>query len=245
MVRIKQKTYDKKKIHWLVSCEHASSALPERWTHIFEQAKELVDTHRGWDPGALELARAIADALGVKPHVYSWSRLLIEPNRSQHHPKLFSEISKNLTDEQKKELIDLYWSPHRNQIRKEIQKEKSIQKRVIHISVHTFTPEWDGAIRNVDIGLLYDPKRNSEQQFCRKWKSQIEEGFPDFKIRMNQPYSGSSDGLTTALRKEFTDDEYTGVEIEVNQKYWYESKTVWKSISEKLAGSVSKIADLN
>ncbi|CAN5200708.1 N-formylglutamate amidohydrolase [soil metagenome] len=235
----------KKQIHWLVSCEHASSALPERWAHIFDQAGELLDTHRGWDPGSLELAEAIADALGVKPYIYSWSRLLIEPNRSQHHPKLFSEISKNLMFDQKKELIDLYWSPYRNRIRNVIHKEKSSQKRVIHISVHTFIPVWDGAIRNVDIGLLYDPGRNSEQQFCRKWKSQLEEVFPDFKIRMNQPYSGSSDGLTTALRKEFTKDDYTGVEIEINQKYWYENKSVWKRISEMLADSVRNLSELN
>jgi len=235
----------KKQIHWLVSCEHASSALPERWAQFFEQAGELLDSHRGWDPGSLEMAEAIADSLGVKPHVYSWSRLLIEPNRSQHHPKLFSEISKNLTNDQKQELIDLYWSPHRNRIRNEIHKEKSSQKRVIHISVHTFTPVWDGVIRNVDVGLLYDPRRKSEQQFCRKWKSQLQDVFPDLKIRMNQPYSGSSDGLTTALRKEFTENEYTGVEIEMNQKYWYENKTGWKRILEMLADSVRNLTELN
>ena len=38
-------------------------------------------------------------------------------------------------------------------------------------------------------------------------------------IKFNEPYKGTDDGFTTYLRTKFSDDEYLGIEIEVNQKY--------------------------
>ena len=37
------------------------------------------------------------------------------------------------------------------------------------------------------------------------------------KVRFNYPYKGTSDGLTTTLRKKFG-PRYVGIEIEINQK---------------------------
>jgi hypothetical protein len=39
------------------------------------------------------------------------------------------------------------------------------------------------------------------------------------KVRFNYPYKGTSDGLTTTLRKKFG-PQYVGIEIEINQKFF-------------------------
>jgi predicted N-formylglutamate amidohydrolase len=89
---------------------------------------------------------------------------------------------------------------------------------VVHVSVHSFTPELDGDVRNADIGLLYDPKRKHEKAFCERWRTELLRRAPGLRVRMNYPYTGTSDGFTTALRRIFPKG-YCGIELEVNQRF--------------------------
>lgn len=205
-------------LRFIISCEHASNAIPDEWAHLFMGSDEVLKSHRGWDPGALPIAKKLAKILNVHEVVYPFGRLLIEPNRSMHHPKLFSEFTKNLRRSDKQKLIDEYWTPHRNEIVERINRVPS-DKTTLHFSVHTFTPVFDGQVRDVEIGLLYDPEREREKSFCNALRKSLKTQFPHFKIRMNQPYKGSADGLTTSLRKQFATEEYMGIELEVNQKF--------------------------
>jgi predicted N-formylglutamate amidohydrolase len=85
--------------------------------------------------------------------------------------------------------------------------------------MHSFTPELDGRIRNADIGLLYDPQRRPERQFCIRLHQALENVSDVARVRMNYPYRGSSDGMIVALRKRLSSRRYTGVEIELNQAW--------------------------
>lgn len=234
---------DKKQTHFIITCEHASNKLPEKWHYLFDEAGDVLETHRGWDPGAVQMANVIADKLGVKLYVYPWSRLLVEPNRSLHHRELFSEYTDHLSTRERDELINSYWTPHRNQIRQEIQRVAQSGKQATHIAVHTFTPIWEGEERGLEIGLLYDPKRKGEKEFCHLLRKELEFALPRLRIRMNRPYLGKDDGLTTGLRREFSEKEYLGVEIEVIQKYWFKSRSDWDQIADKLAESLSSLAE--
>lgn len=64
--------------------------------------------------------------------------------------------------------------------------------------------------------VLYDPKRVAEQTWARDWQRLIHLRAPTIRVRMNYPYRGTSDGLTTALRQYFTPEDYMGLEIETN-----------------------------
>jgi predicted N-formylglutamate amidohydrolase len=99
---------------------------------------------------------------------------------------------------------------------------------VLHLSVHSFTPKLNGEVRNADVGILYDPRRLAEREVCTRWKGTLlaltatshDNGYKlqsDCRIRMNYPYRGASDGLTTALRRVFPARDYLGIELEVNQ----------------------------
>jgi predicted N-formylglutamate amidohydrolase len=144
------------------------------------------------------------------------SRLLIECNRSLHHPQLFSEFSNRLAKQTKHELIAKYYLPYRTSVESSINEYISSQKQVLHISLHSFTPELNGVIRQNDIGLLYDPKRKQEKEFCLTFKDALIAQDPTLKIRANYPYLGSADGFTTHLRKQFPEN-YLGIELELNQ----------------------------
>jgi len=58
----------------------------------------------------------------------------------------------------------------------------------------------NGIVRNADIGFLYDPRRPSEKELAQLWREEIKKQCSDYRIRMNYPYTGISDGFTTALR---------------------------------------------
>lgn len=173
-------------------------------------------SHRGWDIGALEVAKALSKSLRVKLYFATTSRLLIELNRSIHHPNLFSTLTMTLSKEEKKKIIETFYLPYRNTISGVVENEIEKNNEVIHISIHSFTPELNGVVRNADIGLLFDPSRENEKNFCKNWKKKIK-AKSNLKVRFNYPYKGTADGFTTFLRKKFLYN-YSGIELEVNNK---------------------------
>lgn len=221
----------------MLTCEHAGNTVPEAYKSLFTGTEPILDSHRGWDPGALELAQFLADSLHVELFYYPWTRLLVEINRSIHHQNLFSEFTKTLSQTAKNSILDKYYHPYRDQIDKCIAGYVSSKKPVIHIGVHTFTPIWNGKQRDVDIGLLYDPAHSLEKDFCHKWKQSMLKFNPGLRIRMNQPYKGVSDGLTTWFRNKYETDLYLGIELEVNQQNLID-RSKWELICNELAVSL-------
>lgn len=227
--------------HVIISCEHAGNDIPAEYRHLFEGQETVLETHRGLDIGALELAQTLSERLGIEPHVNKMSRLLIDLNRSLHHPFLFSEFMYDVSGEKREEIIDQYYRPYRTALEKDIEVARAAGQTVVHISVHTFTPVLNDNVRTVDVGFLYDPKRAAEKAFCQKWRNELEIQMPDLNCRMNAPYRGTADGLTTALRKKFAGESYCGIELEVNQKFvqekeqWDETRSVIvRSLKERI-----------
>jgi predicted N-formylglutamate amidohydrolase len=109
---------------------------------------------------------------------------------------------------------------------------------VIHISVHTFTPNLNGSERTFGVGMLYDPKRYREKLFCKECKECLEMGSTELSVRMNRPYKGTSDGFTTYLRNQFPEENYLGIELEVNQKFCEQGGESWEMVCREIADSL-------
>lgn len=229
---------------FIISCEHAGNEVPAQYQTLFKGADEILNSHRGWDPGSSELAKTLAAKTNSELFTHAFTRLFIELNRSPGHPKLFSEFSRNLKKAEKQHVIKKYYLPHRNKVIEAIKQNASLNHPIIHISVHTFTPVLDGIERTFEIGLLYDPKRIQEKNVCHNWKSLLNYFLPDFRIRMNQPYKGASDGFTTFLRKTFDEKLYLGIELEVNQKLYFEGDSKWLQTCSKIGESLSRLREI-
>src|SRR5690606_9080611 len=80
----------------VLSCEHGGNRVPPRYKDRFKDAEKLLESHRGYDLGALAVARRMAAALGAPLFYSRVSRLVVDLNRSQHHPRLFSEFLRDL-----------------------------------------------------------------------------------------------------------------------------------------------------
>lgn len=203
----------------VLTCEHASAAVPAAYRKRFAGHEAVLQSHRGWDPGTLPLGKRLAKHFQVPLFATQVTRLLIEVNRSLHHPQLFSEFSEPLPDAIKQELIAKYYLPHREAVEQQIRAQLRQSQTVLHVSLHSFTGQWHGVTRNADIGLLYDPGRARERSLCLNWQAALRQQLPDFVIRRNYPYLGKADGLTTSLRKKFPPSRYLGIEVEVNQNH--------------------------
>lgn len=206
----------------VLTCEHAGNEIPLSHRQVFKGAGSVLASHRGYDPGALSLFQALKN--------FSWfsrfqmtSRLLVEVNRSLHHPHLFSEYTKDLPERTRKQILKDYYFPYRTEVENKIADKIQSGEVVLHLSVHTFTPELNGEIRTTDIGFLYDPQRREEKEISRILKNFLKMENSHLTIRNNYPYLGTADGFTTYLRRRFP-DRYMGIEVEVNQKFVQDNK---------------------
>jgi predicted N-formylglutamate amidohydrolase len=219
----------------IITCEHGGNRIPKAYAARFAGAKEILASHRGWDPGALELARLFAKRTGAPLYFSETSRLVVELNRSLGHSRHFSDFTRELPAAERELLIASHWRPYREAVEREIKSFITAGHNVRHLSVHSFTPVLDGEVRRCDVGLLYDPARQGELDWCNEWLPRLKHAQPDWILRRNYPYRGTSDGFTTSLRKQYPERRYAGIEIEVNQKWPLAGGKAWKGVMSTLA----------
>jgi len=224
----------------VVTCEHGGCDIPRAYEALFSGQEALVHSHRGWDTGALELGRQMADSFGVPLHAATMTRLLVDLNRSIGHRQLFSEITRPLSPACRREIIDRHWRPHRQAVEGEIARHIASCVRVIHVATHSFTPTLDGRQRSADVAWLYDPRRHGESVFARAWMKDFAWRAPGLRLRRNYPYRGRDDGLTAWLRRRHPDQTYVGIELEVNQGLVERGGAPWDELRAKLIDALAK-----
>lgn len=207
----------------ILTCEHASNRLPAAFKKVVPA--EVLKTHRAYDIGAVQVFRKLVKF--AKPEFNcegKFSRLFVDLNRTITNKSAFSDYLRN--NEKAKAQATAYWQEYRAAIEKFVDSAFKPKTRaaksaptIIHLGIHSFTPVLNGNVRNTDIGILYDPARPQERAYANIIKAEIKRLYPAMKVRFNYPYKGSSDGLTTTLRKKFG-QRYVGIEIEINQKFF-------------------------
>lgn len=221
----------------MLTCEHASNKLPAAFKSAVPA--DVLKTHRAYDIGACSVFRKLVKF--AKPEFFcegKFSRLFVDLNRTITNKSAFCEYydaleaSDKAATEKAKAQATAYWNEYRATIKKFVQQNigkdsrgnsgKSAENKdaeIIHLGIHSFTPVLNGKVRNTDIGILYDPTRPQERAYANVIKAEIKRLYPAMKVRFNYPYKGTSDGLTTTLRKKFG-PQYVGIEIEINQKFF-------------------------
>lgn len=225
----------------VITCEHGGNRVPAAYRDWFRDCGPLLQSHRGFDPGALVMARALARHFGAPLLFSTVSRLVVDLNRSIGHRNLHMEAIRRLPAAIRQEIIERYYQPYRTQAEGLVAQGITRRGRVIHLSCHSFTNNFNGVVRDADVGLLYDPARQGESALCANWKSVLKVSAPDLVVRRNFPYEGRNDGLTTALRRTFPADEYLGIELELNQKHLLLPARQWTVLRESLITSLDAV----
>jgi predicted N-formylglutamate amidohydrolase len=222
----------------LITCEHGGNRIPAPYRKLFRRRRALLDSHRGYDPGALVMARALATAFGASLVSSTISRLLIDLNRSIGHPQLFSAATRGAPAALRTKIVEQHYQPYREHVERLVRQSVSRGHRVIHVSSHSFTPVLDGKVRAADVGLLYHPARRDEAELCARWKASLAALAPQFRVRRNYPYTGKADGLTAHLRRCFPPGAYVGIELEINQSIVLTAGRRWAALRGVLIDSL-------
>lgn len=225
---------------WIVSCEHATHHVPAAWLPWFED-QALLHSHRGWDPGAAQVARFLGRHLPAPVLLARVSRLLADTNRSAGHPEVHAAVLRSLPRQEKAAILAAWHQPYQQQVMAAVAAALDAHPRVIHISCHSFTPQLHGVRRNADIGLLYDPGHGDEGPLARRWQTQLQRG-GRWRIRRNYPYRGRADGMTRILRRRHG-SRYRGIELELNQALLTDSGDVPRALLDHLLVTLKGCVD--
>ncbi|MDH4261963.1 MAG: N-formylglutamate amidohydrolase [Spirochaetia bacterium] len=226
----------------LLTCEHAVNFIPGEYSNILCIPANVLNSHLGYDEGALDLFKFLSKEINCTSISGNCSRLLIDLNRSESSKSLFSKYSGKLALNQKQSIVEKYYFPYRRKVEHFVSEKVKQHKKVIHVSIHSFTPIFNNKTRKADIGLLYDPDRSIEVEIS----NDIRKNFLNLKtnfniiVRRNYPYRGVTDGMTSYLRKKFKQPDYAGIELEINQRLFKE-KLKYDEIKINLSDVLKKL----
>jgi predicted N-formylglutamate amidohydrolase len=197
----------------ILTCEHASERLPAPWRWPAGDER-LVGTHWAFDPGAAELTRELAARLGAVAILSRFSRLLSDPNRAEDEPSLFRDLAEGAkvqlnaaveaADRQRR--LALYYRPFHAAIDREV----AATSAHTLLSVHSFTPLYEGQRRWLEVGVLFDRDEELGLLLVAAFDR------AGFHVRPNEPYSGK-DGLIHSAATHAAKRDLRAVEIEVRQ----------------------------
>lgn len=143
---------------WLVTVEHGGRAVPRALGDLGLPPGEI-DRHIGWDPGALELARAMAARLDATLLAQPYSRLVIDCNRPWGAPDLAPAVADGTEVPANAGLTEADLRLRWNDIHAPFHARVAEAARAARglLAVHTYDPKRrsDGAVRPWPVGLLW------------------------------------------------------------------------------------------
>lgn len=197
----------------VITCEHASERLPEGWSWP-EQDERLRGTHWSHDLGALELTLELAEALAAPAVLSRFSRLLADANRPEDHPDLFREraeglpvaLNADVPEAERARRLGEYHRPFHAAIDRAL----AFSRAHTVFSIHTFTPNYEGELRDVEVGVLF----NRDEEPAARLRDALRRDLAE--VRDNEPWSGKA-GLIWSPEHHAESHGRVCLEIEVRQ----------------------------
>jgi predicted N-formylglutamate amidohydrolase len=195
------------------TCEHASAELPESWTWP-AQDRWLVDTHWASDLGAAAFTRRAARLMNAPAVLSRFSRLLIDPNRPLDSDTLFRDnadgkrvhLNEGLLEGERKRRIDRFYTPYHAAVSAMVERSRGDTV----FSIHTFTDNYEGHRRVLEVGVLFDHDEEPAQRLVHHLSA------AGFHVAPNEPWSGKA-GLAYSPVRHAQEFGRCALEIEVRQ----------------------------
>jgi len=198
----------------VIVCEHASNHIPDRYDRLGLTCAAR-ETHIAWDPGAEGVAQGLAATLDAPMIGGRISRLVYDCNRPPEAPSAIPERSAGidvpgnagLSQEARAARIKEVYTPFTSALEDLIERRGRAGTPCALITVHSFTPVWQGVPRPVEIGILHDAD-------ARLADAMLAGADPVRAILRNAPY-GPEDGVTHTLRRHGLGNGLPNVMIEI------------------------------
>ncbi|HDY94247.1 MAG: N-formylglutamate amidohydrolase [Sulfitobacter litoralis] len=201
---------------WLLVCEHASRRIPDALGGL-GLSSAAGGSHAAWDIGALDVAHALSDALDAPLVAGDISRLVYDCNRPITAPDCVparSEVydipgNAGLDDARRQQRYDQVHTPFHDAVTKVRTSWKPTQAAPVLVTIHSFTPVYNGATRAVELGFLYHAQPAAAQALLA-----VEQARGRYASALNEPYA-ATDGVTYTLEKHGEAQALPAVMIEI------------------------------
>lgn len=176
---------------YVLTCDHASNFIPRSFGTL-GLSKDELERHIAWDPGALAVAKLMAEALDAPLVETCISRLVLDCNRPLDAPDLVPTVSEatsipgnaDLTPRELEERIDRCWRPFHDAVNSLIEERVRRRQETRLVSVHTFTPVYNGVNRPWQVGIIHDDDTRLALPLIKAL-----EAVPGVKVGGNVPYT--------------------------------------------------------
>ena len=197
----------------LLTCEHASERLPAPFAWPVPD-RRLLGTHWAYDLGARELTLELARALDASAVLSRFTRLLVDPNREEEHGDLFRAVAEGepvllnraVSPSERALRVARFYRPYHDAVDAELARVKPARL----LSIHSFTPVYEGAVRKVELGVLF----NREDAEALALGKALEQEFTG--VAYNEPWSGKA-GLIHSAELHAERHGAIALELEVRQ----------------------------
>lgn len=208
----------------VLTCEHGSESLPPGFALDGDDAW-LRGTHWAFDLGAADLTRELAAALGSGAVLAGFSRLVIDPNRPLDSDTLVRSLAEGRTIAMNAALDEAsppaslpdassrglarrleFWRAYHGALDSLFLSSRA----PLALSVHSFTPVYEGTRRTVEVGVLFEREQALAVELCAAFRE------AGFEARLNEPYSGL-EGLIYSVSHHAAVSKRRALELELRQ----------------------------
>lgn len=189
----------------VIVCEHASNHFPAPWGDL-GLSPDQRQAHIAWDPGALGLARGLAQRLDAVLVHAPVSRLIYDLNRAPDMAGAMAARSElhdipgnaTLTPEDRAARTAAIYLPFHDGLHALLMDRIARGLHPALITIHSFTPIYFGRPRAVEFGVIHDADDTLPRAILDAARSRT-----TLKSAMNEPYSAQDD-VTHTLRLQAT-----------------------------------------
>lgn len=219
---------------FLFVCEHAANAFPESFGTLGLDAAARA-AHIAWDPGALGVARGLADRLGSPLVAATISRLVYDCNRPPDAAAAMparSEVydipgNHGLDSPARLARTEAVYLPFQAALTGQLARMLACGRRPVLVTVHSFTPLWFGVPRAVQFGVIHDRDAGFARALVEAARGLA------LRTELNQPYS-AADGVAHTLRLHATPHGLPHAMLEIRNDLIADTATQ-QAMAERLA----------
>lgn len=228
----------------LLLCDHASATIPDEYRNLGLPDAAL-RKHLVWDAGAAAVTEAMAEQLACPAFFGGASRLLADLNRTPDAPDLIVEDTDGivvpgntgLTALQRQERLVRWHQPYHHAVSRHLDLCQREGEHPAIVSIHSFTPVYQGQSRPWPIGLLWKHREAWLDGLFAHLRAQ------GLAVGDNQPYDGSvllghtleRHALARGLRHVLIELRQDEVASAAQQQAW----------AERLVGALAAVQFLN
>ncbi|PCI41110.1 MAG: N-formylglutamate amidohydrolase [Rhodospirillaceae bacterium] len=197
-------------------CEHASNLILDEYKNLGLDDAAL-QSHIAWDIGAFNVAKTLSKLLDAPLIAPSVSRLIYDCNRPADAKSAIPTKSEvydipgnvDLDDGERKDREDKFYKPYRKALVDILDRAKNEGDAPVLITIHSFTPVFEGQKRLLDLGILH----NVDTRMADLLLDVLEKD-GNLTARRNDPY-GPAHGVTYTLSEHAEPRGLLNVMIEI------------------------------